>query len=61
MVIYRLSSKVITTISGSVELNTQSFPVIRIFGIYTHAQLDGRFWDSMSFQLAKRGKEYQRR
>ncbi|EGN94529.1 hypothetical protein SERLA73DRAFT_114784 [Serpula lacrymans var. lacrymans S7.3] len=35
--------------------------VIRIFGIYTHAQLDNRLWDSMSHQLMKRGKEYKHR
>ncbi|KAI0757677.1 hypothetical protein C8Q80DRAFT_1265551 [Daedaleopsis nitida] len=36
--------------------------VIRIFGIYTHAQLDRkRFWDCMSRQLERRGPEYRKR
>ncbi|KAI0286423.1 hypothetical protein BC826DRAFT_1108859 [Russula brevipes] len=35
--------------------------VIRVFGIYTHAQLDKRLWDSMGCQLSRKGKEYQRR
>ncbi|KAH9992492.1 hypothetical protein BJV74DRAFT_397873 [Russula compacta] len=35
--------------------------VIRVFGIYTHAQLDKRLWNSMGFQLSRKGKEYQRR
>ncbi|TFY76337.1 hypothetical protein EWM64_g7674 [Hericium alpestre] len=35
--------------------------VIRIFGIYTHAQLDKRFWNSMGYQLARKGKEYKAR
>jgi hypothetical protein len=35
--------------------------VIRIFGIYTHAQLDGRFWDSVGHQVGRKGKEYRRR
>ncbi|EIN13316.1 P-loop containing nucleoside triphosphate hydrolase protein [Punctularia strigosozonata HHB-11173 SS5] len=36
--------------------------VIKIFGIYTHAQLDQRFWNSVGTQLAKKGgKEYKYR
>lgn len=35
--------------------------VIKIYGIYTHAQLDGRFWISVGHQLAKKGKEYRKR
>ncbi|KAI0258666.1 hypothetical protein BC834DRAFT_835038 [Gloeopeniophorella convolvens] len=35
--------------------------VIRVFGIYTHAQLDKRLWDSMGYQLSRKGKEYQKR
>ncbi|KAF4623894.1 hypothetical protein D9613_001576 [Agrocybe pediades] len=35
--------------------------VIRIFGIYTHAQIDKRLWDSVGHQLAKKGKEYRHR
>lgn len=37
-------------------------PVIRMFGIFTHAQLDhGRFWDSLSQQLQQRGSDYIKR
>ena len=33
--------------------------MIRIFGIFTHAQLrHGRFWDTLSQQLQKRGPDY---
>ncbi|KAF9524672.1 hypothetical protein CPB83DRAFT_909779 [Crepidotus variabilis] len=35
--------------------------VIKIFGIYTHAQIDKRLWDSISVQLGKKGSEYKRR
>ncbi|EMD41416.1 hypothetical protein CERSUDRAFT_89982 [Gelatoporia subvermispora B] len=35
--------------------------VLRIFGIYTHAQLDRRFWDYVGFQLGRKGKEYKQR
>ncbi|RXW16510.1 hypothetical protein EST38_g9345 [Candolleomyces aberdarensis] len=37
--------------------------VIKIFGIYTRAQLDNdkRFWDSMASQLAQKGEEYRYR
>ncbi|KAI9510704.1 hypothetical protein F5148DRAFT_976352 [Russula earlei] len=34
---------------------------IKVFGIYTHAQLGKRLWDSMGYQLSRKGKEYQRR
>ncbi len=34
---------------------------IKIFGIYTHAQIDNRLWSSISSQLRKKGKEYQQR
>ncbi|CAL1697343.1 unnamed protein product [Somion occarium] len=34
---------------------------IRIFGIYTHAQLDRRFWEAVGMQLAGKGKEYRKR
>jgi hypothetical protein len=37
-------------------------PVLKIFGIYTHAQLDQRFWNSVGSQLGKKGgKEYKYR
>ncbi|KAH6917673.1 hypothetical protein BKA70DRAFT_1178689 [Coprinopsis sp. MPI-PUGE-AT-0042] len=35
--------------------------VIKVFGIYTHAQIDKRFWDSMGYQLCKKGKQYRDR
>ncbi|PCH33046.1 hypothetical protein WOLCODRAFT_62498 [Wolfiporia cocos MD-104 SS10] len=35
--------------------------VIRIFGIYTHAQLDRRFWDGVGHHLGRKGKEYKKR
>ncbi|KAH9931251.1 uncharacterized protein B0H18DRAFT_929734 [Fomitopsis serialis] len=35
--------------------------VIRIFGIYSHAQLNRRLWDSIGNQLGQRGKEYRSR
>ena len=35
--------------------------VVKVFGIYTHAQLDKRLWDSISRQLTKKGSEYRRR
>ncbi|KAF9493953.1 hypothetical protein BDN71DRAFT_1027051 [Pleurotus eryngii] len=36
--------------------------VIRVFGIYTHAQLDhSRFWDSLARHIGKKGKEYRDR
>ncbi|KAI0770957.1 hypothetical protein BD413DRAFT_613484 [Trametes elegans] len=35
--------------------------VLKIFGIYTHAQLDRRFWDNMSRQLERKGAEYKKR
>ncbi|KAG6831649.1 hypothetical protein H0H92_008726 [Tricholoma furcatifolium] len=35
--------------------------VLRIFGVYTHAQLDKRLWESIGRQLRTRGKEYRRR
>ena len=35
--------------------------VVKIFGVYTHAQIDNRLWDSVGYQLGKKGKEYRRR
>ncbi|KAG1889225.1 hypothetical protein F4604DRAFT_1612723 [Suillus subluteus] len=34
--------------------------VIKVYGIYTHAQL-GRIWDALGSHLARKGKEYRRR
>ncbi|KAK0245300.1 P-loop containing nucleoside triphosphate hydrolase protein [Armillaria nabsnona] len=34
---------------------------VKVFGIYTHAQIDNRLWSLISSQLRKKGKEYQRR
>ncbi|KAK7034640.1 hypothetical protein VNI00_012282 [Paramarasmius palmivorus] len=31
---------------------------LKIYGIYTHAQLDKRLWSSLGNQLARKGKEY---
>ncbi|KAI0042885.1 hypothetical protein FA95DRAFT_1609833 [Auriscalpium vulgare] len=35
--------------------------VIKVFGIYTHTQMDQRLWDSISRQLSSKGREYQKR
>ncbi|KAI0061021.1 P-loop containing nucleoside triphosphate hydrolase protein [Artomyces pyxidatus] len=35
--------------------------VIKVFGIYTHAQLDKRLWESIGHQLSSKGKEYAKR
>ncbi|KDR68695.1 hypothetical protein GALMADRAFT_146049 [Galerina marginata CBS 339.88] len=35
--------------------------VVRIFGIYTHAQMDNRLWDYVASQLGRRGREYRER
>ncbi|KAF8974058.1 hypothetical protein BDZ97DRAFT_421872 [Flammula alnicola] len=35
--------------------------IIKIFGVYTHAQIDKRLWDSIGHQLARKGREYRRR
>ncbi|EJF58549.1 hypothetical protein DICSQDRAFT_172899 [Dichomitus squalens LYAD-421 SS1] len=35
--------------------------VLKIFGIYTHAQLDRRFWDCMGRHLERKGAEYKKR
>lgn len=54
-----MNAKVLTP---SLSLQLARFiasPVIRMFGIFTHAQLDhGRFWDSLSRQLQQKGPEY---
>ncbi|KAG2091484.1 uncharacterized protein F5147DRAFT_822994 [Suillus discolor] len=34
--------------------------VIKVYGIYTHAQL-GRIWDALGSHLARKGREYRRR
>ncbi|KAG2160214.1 uncharacterized protein EDB93DRAFT_1324636 [Suillus bovinus] len=34
--------------------------VIKVYGIYTHAQL-GRIWDALGCHLARKGREYRRR
>ena len=37
----------------------RTLPVIRMFGVFTHAQLDhGGFWDTLSQQLQQGGSEY---
>ena len=37
--------------------------VVKIFGIYTRAQLDKdkRFWNSIGYQLSQKGEEYRHR
>ncbi|KAF8807162.1 hypothetical protein BYT27DRAFT_7189247 [Phlegmacium glaucopus] len=35
--------------------------VVKIFGVYTHAQIDDRLWDSVGYHLGRKGKEYRRR
>ncbi|TFY54263.1 hypothetical protein EVJ58_g8968 [Rhodofomes roseus] len=35
--------------------------VIRVFGIYTHAQLNRQPWDSISNQLGRKGRQYRSR
>ncbi|KIY72674.1 hypothetical protein CYLTODRAFT_449643 [Cylindrobasidium torrendii FP15055 ss-10] len=35
--------------------------VIKIFGIYTHAQMDHRMWEAISSQLGRKGTEYCKR
>lgn len=35
--------------------------MIRVYGIFTHAQMDNRMWESLSAQLATRGAEYRKR
>ncbi|TFK51882.1 hypothetical protein OE88DRAFT_1699141 [Heliocybe sulcata] len=35
--------------------------VIKVFGVYTHAQMDNRLWEYVGHQLACKGKEYKRR
>ena len=40
---------------------TTTVLVIKIFGIYTLAQINKRFWDSMGHQLSKKGKTYRDR
>jgi hypothetical protein len=46
---------------GTVFQTNGALPVIRIFGVYTHAQIGKRLWSSMGYQLARKGKEYRRR
>ncbi|OSX68101.1 hypothetical protein POSPLADRAFT_1128861 [Postia placenta MAD-698-R-SB12] len=43
------------------ESNVSILIVIKLFGIYTHAQLDQRFWDGVGYQLGRKGKEYRKR
>ena len=38
------------------------FTVLRIFGIFKHAQMDkNRLWESVTAHMIRRGKEYRRR
>ncbi|THG96062.1 hypothetical protein EW026_g5704 [Hermanssonia centrifuga] len=42
-----------------IEIERQG--LLRIYGIYTHAQLDRRFWDAVGQHLAGKGREYRKR
>ena len=47
--------------SGQEDLEICSFTdsdseVIKIFGVYTHAQFDNRLWNSIGYQLGTKGK-----
>ena len=35
--------------------------MIKIYGIFTHAQISRRFWDGVGHQLARKGKQYRER
>ncbi|KAG7450843.1 uncharacterized protein BT62DRAFT_1001658 [Guyanagaster necrorhizus] len=48
----------IDTIPGDEKREQQA---LKIFGIYTHAQIDNRLWSSISSQLRKKGEEYRKR
>lgn len=40
-------------------MTDNTLPVIRMFGVFTHAQLDhGGFWDTLSQQLQQGGSQY---
>ena len=43
------------------SLTDPRYEVIKIFGVYTHAQFDNRLWNSVGYQLGTKGKEYRRR
>ena len=61
-VMNRLSGKVSDrAFTGEYQEVHAYYTVIRIFGIYTHAQLDKRFWDAVGRQLGGKGKEYKKR
>ncbi|KAL4268195.1 UvrD-like helicase ATP-binding domain-containing protein [Pleurotus pulmonarius] len=49
-------------VSPTSSSNTYPLNFIRVFGIYTHAQLaHSRFWDSLARHIGKKGKEYRDR
>ncbi|KAF8261744.1 hypothetical protein EI94DRAFT_1809815 [Lactarius quietus] len=55
-------SRLVYQIDCVADFNSQAeCQAIKVFGVYTHAQLDKRLWDSMGYQLSRKGKEYQRR
>ncbi|KAL0573766.1 hypothetical protein V5O48_008193 [Marasmius crinis-equi] len=43
------------------EEENRECQTLKIFGIYTHAQLDKRLWSSLGNHLARKGREYHRR
>ena len=53
--------KPILVIMNAIQFIDPLAIVIKIFGIYTHAQIDKRLWDSMGRQLGRKGKEYRDR
>jgi hypothetical protein len=53
--------KPILAITNAIQFIDPLAIVIKIFGIYTHAQIDKRLWDSMGRQLGRKGKEYRDR
>ncbi|KAF8261742.1 hypothetical protein EI94DRAFT_1745299 [Lactarius quietus] len=55
-------SRLVYQVDCVADFNSQAeCQAIKVFGVYTHAQLDKRLWDSMGYQLSRKGKEYQRR
>jgi hypothetical protein len=53
--------KPILAITNPIHIVDPLTIVIKIFGVYTHAQIDKRLWDSMGRQLGRKGKEYRDR
>ncbi|KAL0569504.1 hypothetical protein V5O48_012455, partial [Marasmius crinis-equi] len=43
------------------EEEDREYQALKIFGVYTHAQLDRRLWSSLGNHLARKGREYRQR